>query len=55
MVVLIHVDAPSLQVFKASFDGALGYLVLWWATLPMAGGWNQMIFKVPFALSEFYG
>ena len=32
------VDAPSsLEVFKARLDGALGSLIQWVATLPMAG------------------
>ena len=34
------VDAPSLEVLKASLDGALGSLSRWVVTLPMAGGWN---------------
>ena len=34
------VDAPSLKVFKARLNGALGNLVWWVATLSMAGGWN---------------
>ncbi|GAB0191025.1 triadin [Grus japonensis] len=34
------VDAPSLEVFKARLDGALGNLVWWRVSLPMAGGWN---------------
>jgi len=41
------VAAPSLAVFKARLDGALSNLVWWKVSLPMAGGWNQMIFKVP--------
>jgi len=32
------VDAPSLQVFKASLDVALGSLVWWLATSHIAGG-----------------
>lgn len=32
------VDAPSLEVFKARLDGALGNLVWWEVSLPMAGG-----------------
>ena len=32
------VDAPSLEVFKARLDGALGSLVWWEVSLPMAGG-----------------
>ena len=31
------VDASSLEVFKARLDGALGHLVLWEVSLPMAG------------------
>ena len=38
---------PSLEVFKARLDGALSNLTYWKVFLPMAGGWNQMIFKVP--------
>ena len=32
------VDARSLEVFKARLDGALGSLVRWEVSLPMAGG-----------------
>ncbi|GAB0179734.1 hypothetical protein GRJ2_000438700 [Grus japonensis] len=32
------VDAPSLEVFKARLDGALGNVVWWRVSLPMAGG-----------------
>jgi len=32
------VDAPSLEIFKASLDVALGSMVLWLATLHIAGG-----------------
>ena len=32
------VGAPSLGAFKARLDGALGSLVRWLATLPIAGG-----------------
>ena len=32
------VDAPSLQVFKARLDVALGSLVCWLVTLHIAGG-----------------
>jgi len=41
------VAAPSLAVLKARLDGALSNLGWWKVSLPMAGGWNQMIFKVP--------
>jgi len=40
------VDAPSLEVFKTRLDGALSNLGWWKMSLLMAGGWNQMIFKV---------
>jgi len=32
------VDAPSLEVFKASLDGSLSNLVYWKVSLPIAGG-----------------
>ena len=32
------VDAPSLEVFKARLDEALGNLIWWVASLPMVGG-----------------
>ena len=32
------VDAPSLEVFKTRLDEALGNLVWWRVSLPMAGG-----------------
>jgi len=38
---------PSLAVLKARLDGALSNLVWWKMSLLMAGGRNQMIFKVP--------
>jgi len=41
------VAAPSLAVLKARLDGALSTLGWWKVSLLMAGGWNQMIFKVP--------
>lgn len=41
------VHAPSLEVYKARLDGALSSLGWWDVSLPMAGGWNQMVFKVP--------
>jgi len=44
------VDAPSLEVFKARLDGALGSLVqsqIWrLVALLVAGGWNLMILGV---------
>ena len=42
------VGTPSLQVFKARLDVALGSLVCWLATLHIAGGWNWMIIVVLF-------
>jgi len=41
------VAAPSLAVFKARLNGALTNLVWWKMSLAMAGGWNEMICKVP--------
>ena len=35
------------EAFKARLDGILGSLTWWLATLPMGGGWNWVIFKVP--------
>jgi len=32
--------SPSLEVLKATLDGALGSLSWWVAALPTAGGWN---------------
>jgi len=34
-------------VFKARLDGALSTLVWWKGSLPVAGGWNEMVCKVP--------
>jgi len=37
------VDAPSLEAFKARLDS-----LIWWVTaLPVAGGWNSAVSKVP--------
>jgi len=41
------VSAPSLAVSKARLDGALRNMVQWKVSLPMAGEWKEMIFKVP--------
>jgi len=41
------VAAPSLAGFKARLDGALSTLGWWKGSLPMAGGWNGMIYKGP--------
>ena len=39
-------SAPSLEVFKARLDRALGSLGWGGAALSMAGSWNYMIFEV---------
>jgi len=41
------VGAPSLGVLRAGLDGALHSVSWWVVTLPMAGGWDWMMFKVP--------
>jgi len=41
------VDAPFLEVCKAMLDGSLGSRIYWELSLPMAGGWNSVNFKVP--------
>jgi len=41
------VAAPSLAVSKARLDGALSNLGWWKGSLPMAGGWSEIIYKVP--------
>ena len=41
------VDAPSLEAFKARLDGAVSNLVKREVSLPIAGGWNYVILKVP--------
>lgn len=41
------VAAPSLEVFKARSDGALSNLIQWVTSLPMTGGWSEIILKVP--------
>ena len=40
------VAAPSLAGLKARLDGALGTLGWGKMSLPVAGGWNWMSFKV---------
>ena len=42
------VDAPSMEVFKARLDVALGSLVCWLVILHIAGGWNWMSIVVLF-------
>ena len=41
------VDAPSPGVLRARLDGAGSNLGWWEVSLPVAGGWNWMVFKVP--------
>jgi len=41
------VAAPSLVGFKTRLDRAGSTLGWWKGSLPMAGGWNWVIFKVP--------
>ena len=48
------VDAPSLEAFKARLDVALGILVWWWATLPIAGGLKLADHCGPFKPRPFY-
>jgi len=38
---------PSLAGFKARLDGALSTLGWWKGSLARAGGWNEVIDKVP--------
>ena len=48
------VNAPSLEVFKARLDVALGSLVYWLATLHIAGGLKLDGFGGPFQLRLFH-
>ena len=48
------VDAPSLKAFKARLDVALGSLVWWLATLPIAGELKLDYHCGPFQLRLFY-
>jgi len=41
------VAAPSLAGLKVRLDGALSTLRWWEMSLPMAGGWDWVICKVP--------
>lgn len=45
------VDAPFLKVLKTRLHVTLSSLFLWKASLPMVGGWNEMVFNVPFNLN----
>jgi len=46
------VDAPSLEALRVRLDGDLGSVVWWEAALPIAGGCDKMIFKVPSSQSH---
>ena len=48
------VDSPSLEAFKTRLDVALGSLVWWLATLPMAGSLKPDYHYGPFQLRLFY-
>ena len=48
------VDTPSLEAFKARLDVTLGSLVLWLATLPMAGMLKLDDHCGPFQPRPFY-
>jgi len=48
------VDVPSLEAFKARLDVALGSLVWWLATLPIAGGLKLDDHCGPFQPRPFY-
>jgi len=41
------VDSPCLAVSKARLDGALSSLIWWKRSLPVVGGCNWMIYKMP--------
>jgi len=41
------VDAPTLEAFKVRLNGALSNVVWREVFLPIAGGWNCLILKVP--------
>ena len=45
---MMILDAPSLEAFRARLDVALGSLIWWLATLHIAGVWNEMIIVVLF-------
>ena len=48
------VDASSLEAFKARLDVALGSLVWWLSTLPVAGGLKPDDHCGPFQPRLFY-
>ena len=41
------VDVPSLGALQARLDGAVSNLGWREVSLPIAGGWNEVILKVP--------
>lgn len=43
---LVAACALSLEVLKVRLGKALAILIKWKVTLPMAGTWNKMVFKV---------
>lgn len=43
---LVPARALSLEVLEVRLGKALDILIKWEVTLPMAGTWNKMIFKV---------
>jgi len=48
------VAVPSLAGFRSRLEGALSNLGWWKVSLPMAGSWNQMVFKGLFQPKPFY-
>ena len=50
----VFVDTPSLEASKARLDGALSNLVWREVSLPITGGWNEMILKVPSNPNPFH-
>jgi len=41
------VGAPSLEMLMARLEAALSSLIQWVVSLPAAGDWNYVVFKVP--------
>ena len=39
-------NVPSLEAFKARLDGTLSNLVRRKVSLPVVGGWNEMVLNV---------
>lgn len=44
-------DCP--KVLRAKVNGALGSLIKWVTTLPVAGGWNWVVSNVPSSIKPF--